>query len=126
MKRLLTTAALCLCFGTSALAQQTAPPAVETMTCDQMTAEIAGAGAQMNSQLDPEFAREAQAMNDQMQAGASAAPQGRAAQAAAAEQNRNRHDAQQQRLQNSMAGLDQNRLMALMTRFEQQRCQTPQ
>jgi hypothetical protein len=127
MKHLLTTAALCLCFSASALAQEaTAPPAVETMTCEQMIAEMSVAGQQMNAQLDPEFAREAQAMHDQAQGGAQSAPQGRAAQAAAAEQNRARMGAQAQRVQDSMAGLDQNRLMAMATRFEQLGCQTPQ
>ncbi|MGD9816267.1 MAG: hypothetical protein AB7Q23_03115 [Hyphomonadaceae bacterium] len=123
MKRLLTAAAICLCCAATAVAQEAAaPPAVETMTCEQMTAELGMAGAQMNRQLDPEFAREAQAQQQAAQGGQ--AQEGSYADQAA--RNRARHDAQMGRLQDSMAGLDQARLMAMAQRFEQLRCETPQ
>jgi hypothetical protein len=126
MKRLLIAAAFCACLVAPALAQQAAaPPAVETMTCEQMIAEMTGAGQTMNAQLDPEFAREAQAMHDEAQ-GREAPQRSNSELAAAAEQNRARVDAQHQRLQSSMTGLDQARLMAMATRFEQLRCETPQ
>lgn len=123
MKGLLTAAAVYLCFAAAAGAQEAAaPPAVDTMSCEQMVAEMGMAGAQMNSQLDPAFAAEAQAQQQ--------AAQGQQRQegsyAEQAERNRERHDAQVGRLQSSMDGLDQARLMAMAARFEQLRCETPQ
>ena len=130
---------------------QTLPP-VETMTCEQMQAEMMVAGQQMNAQLDPEFAAEAQRMHAENQAASSARPsmvggigtgiacsipgvayacmanqaaQAQNAQAQAAE-NHARMGAQVDRLNASMAGIDQQRMMAVSDRFEQQRCETPQ
>lgn len=129
---------------------QDAPIRVEEMSCDEMTAEMVVAGQQMNSQLDPEFAREAQAMQQEAQsdqrpsiaaaAGTTlvcsipgvgiacmAAQQAQMANAQnQAEQNRARMDAQVDRLNSSMAGLDQNRLMAISDRYEAMHCQAPQ
>jgi hypothetical protein len=120
------------------------------MTCEQMQAELGVAGQRMNAQLDPEFSSEAQAMWDESQqasppniaagVGASiacsipgvgmacmAAQQAQAAQAQQeADQNIARMEAQGDRLNAAMDGLDQQRLMALSQRFEEQRCQTPQ
>jgi hypothetical protein len=132
---------------------QTLPP-VETMTCEQMQAELTVAGQQMSSQLDPEFAAEAQRMHAENQAASRgvgvpsvatgigmgiacsipgvgyacmAAQQAQAANAQAqAADNMARMNAQTDRLQASMAGIDQQRMMAVSDRFEQQRCQTPQ
>jgi hypothetical protein len=128
MKHLLAATAFAV-LTTAARAQGAAPlPAVETMTCDQMIAEMSVAGAQMNAQLDPQFAVEAQAMNEQMQNarnGNSSRPDPRTT-AAQAEANRNRHAAQAGRINDAMAGLDQQRLMAMAERFESERCPTPQ
>jgi hypothetical protein len=132
MKALFATATFTVCCAATALAQQDvaqAPPPVESMTCEQMTAEITAAGQRMSAQLDPEFAREAQAMSDQAQQasrGQGQAPQGARAQAQAAEANRARHEAQTGRLNASMEGLDQQRLMALSERFEAEGCEVPQ
>jgi hypothetical protein len=150
LKHFVAVAAFTACFAAPAFAQEGWPPPVETMTCDQMTAEMMVAGQQMNSQLDPEFAREAQAMHDEAQSGqrqgvavgvgtgiacsipgvgmaCMAAQQAQAVNAGRqAEANRQRHAAQVDRLNNSMAGLDQQRLMAVSQRFEQLGCQTPQ
>ncbi len=120
--RLFVVSVLVSVFTAAASAQDTAPPPVDTMTCEQMQTELVGAGQSMNSQLDPEFAREAQAMHAEAQ---SRQPQSgdHADQVA---QNHARMQAQADRLNASMAGLDQQRLMALADRFEQQGCETPQ
>src|SRR5688572_31758524 len=130
---------------------QTLPP-VETMTCEQMQAEMTVAGQQMSAQLDPEFAAEAQRMHAESQAASNARPsivggigQGiacslpgvayacmanQAAQAqnaqAEAAQNQARMNAQMDRLNASMVGIDQQRMMAVSDRFTEQRCETPQ
>jgi hypothetical protein len=130
---------------------QTLPP-VESMNCDQMMAEMTVAGQVMSSQLDPEFAAEAQRMQNEQQeaynnrpsvaagigAGIACSLPGvayacmatNAAQAqqaqSQADQNIARMSAQNDRLQASMAGLDQQRMMAISDRFEQQQCQVPQ
>jgi hypothetical protein len=123
------------------------------MTCEQMQAEMMVAGQQMNAQLDPEFAFEAQRMYAESQAGRGnvapsiaagigtsiacslpgvgyvcmAGQQARAANAQAqVAENNARMSAQTDRLNASMAGLDQQRLMAISDRFEQQQCETPQ
>lgn len=150
LKHLAAAAVFAVCFAAPADAQEGWPPPVETMTCDQMTAEMMTAGQTMNSQLDPEFAREAQAMHDEAQGSqrqsvaaavgtgiacsipgvgmaCMAAQQAQTANAAReAEANRQRMDAQVGRLNDSMAGLDQNRLMAMSQRYEQMGCQAPQ
>src|SRR5690242_381820 len=46
---------------------QTTLPPVDTMTCDQMSAEMMTAGQQMHSQLDPQFGVEANAMQQEAQ-----------------------------------------------------------
>jgi hypothetical protein len=152
LKHLFAAAAFAACIAAPADAQNGALPPVESMNCDQMMAELTVAGQRMNSQLDPEFATEAQAMNDQMQnarngAGGSVAAgigtsfacsipgvgmacmagqQAQIANAQAqAEQNQARMQAQHDRVQASMAGLDQQRLMAVSDRFEAENCQAP-
>jgi hypothetical protein len=126
---------------------------VESMNCEQMQAELMVAGQRMNAQMDPEFGAEAQAMQQEMEdarrraAGSVAANigmglacsipgvgmacmAGQVAQQQQAQQqaaqNQARMDAQVERLNQSMAGLDQNRLMALSQRYEAQHCQNPQ
>jgi hypothetical protein len=126
-------------------------PAVETMTCDQMLAELTVAGQQMNARLDPEFAREAQAMADQAQGAGSAgsvvggvggaiacslpgvglfcaitSQASSMGQAGATEENIARMTAQMERLQKAMEGLDMARLQMMSERFEAQKCQVPQ
>jgi hypothetical protein len=153
IKALFATAAFTLMFAAAALAQEGAPPPVDSMNCEQMQAELMVAGQRMSAQLDPEFATEAQAMHEESQEAHDRARGGMAAgvgmgvacsipgvgmacmatqqaQAAQAQRdaaaNQARMDAQMGRLNQSMAGLDQQRLMALSQRFEQQRCQAPQ
>ncbi len=153
MKSLLASTAFAIAFAAPALAQDGALAPVESMNCDEMQAELMVAGQRMNAQLDPEFGAEAQRMDEERRAaesqaranmaagvgmgiacslpGASmACMAGQAAQAANGQrqmsENQARMNAQQERLQNSMAGLDQERLMALTQRFEAERCQTPQ
>jgi len=135
----------------AAQAQSAAPlPPVDTMTCDQMIAEMTTAGQQMNSQLDPQFGVEANAMmNEAQQKQRQAQSQavgmgvmcaipivgmacmaGQQQQAAQAQQqtaaNQQRMQAQMDRMDASMAGIDQQRMMAMSNRFEAQHCQTPQ
>lgn len=148
------TIALCL-VAVSALAQPNsagAPtqvqtlPAVDTMTCDQMQAELTTSGMQMHNQLDPQFGVEANAMAQEAQEKqrqaqqqamnpacfipfvgmACAAQQQQQAQQAQADAPRQqaRMQAQMDRLNNSMSGLDQQRLQALSQRFEAQHCQS--
>src|SRR5690349_9629654 len=52
--------------ASSAPAQQALPP-VDSMTCDQMLAEMTTAGQQMSSHLDPQFGVEANAMAQEAQ-----------------------------------------------------------
>ena len=153
MKALLATTAFAVSFTAAALAQDAAPiapPPVESMNCEQMQAELMVAGQTMNAQMDPEFAREAQAMHEEAQQASRpniaagigtgiacsipgvgmacmAAQQAQIANAQRdAAENQARMDAQMDRLDQSMAGLDQQRLMAISQRFEEQRCKTPQ
>jgi hypothetical protein len=133
-----------------ALAQTLEPPAIETMTCAQMQDELVVAGQRMNTQLDPEFATEAQAMQQEAQGAGRRNAAGAfgsaavcaipglgaacvAAQRAQAESMRGqaaehnaRMQAQVDRLGASMQGLDQDRLTALSQRFERDCPQPPQ
>jgi hypothetical protein len=152
MKSLLASSLLAIAVAGPARGEDAAPPPVESMTCAQMQAELMLAGQRMNSQLDPEFAAEARRMEEErrsayadaqartaagvgMGLACSAPGAGMACQAAqaaeaadaarAAQENQARMNAQHERLQDSMAGLDQARLMALSQRFEAERCATP-
>ncbi len=162
LKPLSAFAALAVLAATAALAEpqvtppiaaqaqnQTALPPVDTMTCEQMQAEMTSAGQQMSSQLDPQFGVEAQAMADEAQEKQRQAQSqamgmgvmcaipivgmacmaGQQQQAAQAQQqaaaNRQRMQAQMDRLDASMAGIDQQRMMAMSNRFEAQHCQAP-
>ena len=131
----------------AAQSEAAAPPPVDTMTCDQMLAEMTGAGRQMNSQLDPQFGVDANAMMNEAQQkqrqaqsqavgmgvmcaipglgmACAAAAQQQAAQAQAdAPRQQARMQAQMDRLNNSMDGIDQQRMMAMSNRFEAQHCQ---
>jgi hypothetical protein len=154
LKRLLAAAAFAACFTGAASAQDTQPaappPAVETMTCDQMNGEMMTAGMTMNSQLDREgLNAENQAIQDDIArrrqqgmaqgvgmglacsipgvgaaCGAMMAAQVAQAQRDA-EASRVHTDRQTAIIQDSMAGLDQQRLMAMSQRYEQMQCQTP-
>ena len=68
LRAMLAGATIALSLGAVAVAQEsTALPAVQSMTCEQMLAEITTAGRTMNSQMDPQFAAEAQAMYQESQ-----------------------------------------------------------
>ncbi|MBI3440004.1 MAG: hypothetical protein HY054_15365 [Proteobacteria bacterium] len=129
----------------AAQAQQQTPQSVDTMTCDQMASEMMGAGQRMNSQLDPQFGVEANAMQQDAQQKqreamqqvtnpacyipflgmACAAQQQQQQQQAQADAPRQqaRMQAQMNRLNNSMAGIDQSRMQAMSARFQQMNCQ---
>jgi len=150
LKYLAATAFFAACFAMPADAQDGTLPPVESMDCAQMQAELTVAGQQMNAQLDPEFGTEAQAMMDEAQAGRGnvagqmatgigmgiacsipgvsmacmAAQQAQMANAQRdAAEHQQRMDAQMDRLDASMAGIDQQRMMAVSDRYEQQNCQ---
>jgi hypothetical protein len=150
LARALSTTAILLSTA-AAVAADAALPAVETMTCDQMMAEMIVAGQKMNAQMDPEFAKEAQAMMDEAQAGPSAGAMvsgvGQAVAcslpgiglfcalssqmpgmgaAGATEENLARMEAQMERFQRATEGIDMVRLEAMSQRFEAQKCQVPQ
>lgn len=126
---------------------QTNLPPVDTMTCDQMQAEMTTSGQTMQRQLDPQFGVEAQAMHDEAQQRqreaaaqapvnalaclipfACAAVQQHQQQVSQAEAARNqaRMQAQMDRLHASMNGLDQDRMQAISTRWQSLHCQMPQ
>lgn len=134
----------------TAIATAAEPSPVDSMNCDQMMAELTAAGQQMSARLDPEFAREAQAMYNESQAGAAGAVAtgvgmglacmipgvgmlcaiGQQAQMAGmqgkTQENIERMQAQMARMQEAMAGLDMERLEQLSTRFESEKCPVPQ
>ncbi len=139
------------CATAIASAADGALPPVDTMNCDQMMAELIVAGQKMNSQMDPEFAKEAQAMAAKAQGGSGAgaiaqgigmsltcavpgvgmfcmaAMQAQAmTQGAQSEENMERMLAQAERMQKAMDGIDIDRMQALSERFEAQACKVPQ
>jgi hypothetical protein len=152
MRALLVTTVFVVSLSAAALAQDAQPlPAVETMDCEAMTAEMMVAGAQMNSQFDREgFAADNAAMQEDMERRRREATQSAAAtaavcaipgagmacaaasqaQAARAQEGmpetQARQDRQIERVQSSMAGIDQDRMIALSDRYEQLGCETPQ
>ena len=93
---------------------------VETLTCEQMLAEMHAAGLKMKAQMDPSFAANAQAQYDQMR---NAAPQPATAEQAAA--NRAQRDRMGAQVVGSMQGIDLQRMMAVNTRFSAQKCPAP-
>jgi hypothetical protein len=126
---------------------ETAPPSVDTMSCEQMQAEMVVAGQRMRSQLDPQFGVEANAMAQEAQQKqhqaaqqamnptcfipiigmACAAQQQQQAQQSQqdAAANQQRMQAQMDRLNSSMNGIDQDRMRAINNRFVQMRCPMP-
>lgn len=96
---------------------------VETLTCEQMLAEMTIAGRQMSGQLDPSFAANAQALHDQA-TGKAPPPGGNSAAGAAA--NRAQFDRLGGQLANSMQGIDLQRMAAVGDRLAAQKCPTPQ
>jgi hypothetical protein len=168
LKRFLAAAAFAACLASPAGAQQAdLPPAaaaqvqttapllpVESMNCDQMTAEMMVAGQTMNAQLDHEgLEADSQTIQDEMArsrsqmagsmgmgvgmglacsipgvgmaCGAMMAGQMQQAQQGAAE-HQELMNRQAGRIEDSMAGLDQERLMSLSDRYEAMHCQAPQ
>ncbi len=94
--------------------------AVNTLTCDQMLAEMHAAGVKMRAQMDPSFAANAQSQYDKMRSGA-AGP----ATAEAAAANRAQRDQMGAQVVGSMQGIDMQRMQAINTRFSAQKCPTP-
>ncbi len=144
MARLFTTLAMCVSLAAAPAFAQTeqeqlqqrleemrnAPsdpslPAVDTLTCDQMLAEMTTAGQRMNSQLDPGVGANAQALNEEMQSGRGGVS-GRRPTAADAAANRERMASMGNQVADAMQGIDVNRMMAISDRFQAQRCPTPQ
>lgn len=142
-------------FAARAIAQDSvsagAPlPEVDTMNCEQMQSEMMVAGQQMNAQMDPNLATDIQGMQDTarqrqheamagaMGAGAICAIPGMGMACTVAQQAQVQRqmshvdeDRRQQQhvideVQNSMAGIDQDRMMAISNRWESQHCQMPQ
>ncbi len=156
LKSLLASTVTVIALTAAAAGQETeapTPPPVESMSCEEMQAEMMLAGQRISAQMDPEFAREAETMQreqqdayararGQMAAGVGAAVACSipgvgmacmaAQQAQAAESQRQvdanmaRMQAQADRVNQSMAGLDQQRMLQLTQRFQDQNCQTPQ
>ncbi len=124
--------------------------AVETMDCPQMQAEMMTAGQRMNQQMDPNLGADIQAMQEDSQRqmnqartaavgsgllcavpglgmACAATMQAQAVrQSAQAEENRARMDAITGTVQDSMAGIDQDRMMAISERWESQGCEMAQ
>lgn len=125
---------------------------VEDLTCEQMYGELMVAGQQMNAQLDPSFATNAQAMQDQLNtaqrgaAGSMAMGFGQAMmcsipgvgmacgammQAQMANQMRQGQEHQAQmdvmlsQMNDATAGIDMARMQAVNERWESQQCQPP-
>jgi hypothetical protein len=137
--------------GAAAAQAPGGPPPVEAMTCEQMYAEMAAGGQVMKQQLDPSFAANAQAMRERatdpkaraeaaaQQAGVSAAcsnpltmaackavQAGMMADAKARQAEGQAQMAQMMgQLNASMAGLDQQRMMAIAKRVETLKCPKP-
>ncbi len=151
LKHVFAAAAFAICLAAPAEAQDGALPPVQSMDCAAMTAEMTAAGAQMHGQFDQEgFAADQAALDADMarrrrEAAASAGVATAAcvipgmgipcmamqqAQVARAQEGmQERQELQQRqhdRIQQSMAGIDQNRMMAMSHRFEALGCQTPQ
>lgn len=123
---------------------------VDTLTCDQMFAEMFTAGQQMSGQLDPSFGANVQDMRDDMDrqrnaamgqsAGTMAAcmipgmgmacmaaQQAQAARGAAqAEQNRQQMNTITGQVLDSTQGIDLGRMQAVGDRWSQQNCQPPE
>ena len=119
LRAMLAGATIALSLGAVAMAQEsTALPAVQSMTCQQMLAEMTTAGRTMNGQMDPQFVVEAQAMQQEAQR---RTPQpGDASQNV--QSNMARMNAQMNRLNNATAGVDMARMREMSERFESQNC----
>jgi hypothetical protein len=125
---------------------------VEELSCDQMYNELMVTGQQMNAQMDPSFADNAQAMQDQMQsarrgmAGSMAMGIGQGImcsipgvgmacgvmmQAQMANQMRQGQEHQAQmdvmmaQMDQAMAGIDVARMQAINERWESEQCKAP-
>lgn len=99
--------------------------AVDTLTCDQMLAEMSSAGQRMTAQMDPSMAANAQALNEQMQTARNGrGNRGRPTEAETAA-NREQMATMGNQVADSMQGIDVNRMMAISDRFQSQNCPTP-
>ncbi len=123
---------------------------VDTLSCDQMVAEMSVAGQQMGAQMDPNLSANIQEMQDESQsrmreaqaailgAGLVCAVPGLgmacvAVQQAQIAQQMSHRDEDQQRMDtiigsmnDATAGMDMQRMQALSERFESENCPTPQ
>lgn len=146
-----------LCLAAVAYAQIEAPmgaqaplPAVSSLNCEQMQAEMMVAGQQMNQHMDPNLGGDIQAMQADAQQRMQAAQMGMmgaglmcavpglgmactaamnaqaAAQMAHADEDRARQDAVIASMQNSIAGIDQDRMTAISNRWESEHCEMSQ
>lgn len=95
---------------------------VETLTCEQLLAEMTAAGRQMSGQLDPSIGANAQALHDQAM-GKAPPPSSDPATAAAA--NRAKFDQLGAQIAGSTRGIDLQRMMAVNDRFTAQNCPAP-
>ncbi len=131
---------------------QTEPllPALETLNCEQMQAEMTSAGQLMNQQIDPNLGTEIEAMQENSRQRMQAAQAGAvgagiicsipgmgmactaamnaqvAEQMSHADEDRARMDAMVGGMQNAIAGIDQERMTAISQRWESEDCQAPQ
>ena len=135
----------------AAQAQAAAPlPAVDTLTCDQMMAEVTTAGQQMQAQMDPNMGAEIQTMRDtaaarqrQAMTGAvgaglmcavpglgiacMAAQQAQMSQQMAHAQEDQAHmDHVTGSMHHAIPGIDHDRMMSIHDRSQSQHCQMPQ
>ncbi|MEQ1492795.1 MAG: hypothetical protein ABL871_04905 [Terricaulis sp.] len=99
--------------------------AVDTLTCDQMMAEMMSAGQRMNAQMDPTMAANAQALQAETQ-GRGAGPNTPRPTEAQAAANRERMAGLGNQVMDSTQGIDMNRMMAVSDRFQSEHCPTPQ
>jgi len=94
---------------------------VETLTCEQVLAEMTAAGRQMSGQLDPSFSANAQALHDQ--ATGKAPPQ--SVDPATAAANRAKFDQIGGQLAGATQSIDLQRMIAVNDRFEARKCPAP-
>lgn len=123
---------------------------VETLSCEQMMAEMTLAGQQMNAQMDPNLGADIQAMQDESQSrmreaqvgiltgglicavpglgmACTAMVQAQAAnQMAHADEDQQRMDAIMGSMTDATAGMDMQRMQALSERIESEHCPMPE
>jgi len=96
-------------------------PTVSSLSCEQMAAELAVAGARMKGQLDPGFAANAETLRKEATTPRAAPPT-----ADEVAKNHARVNQVATQLVDSTQGIDMQRMMALTTEFSTRKCETPQ